>query len=54
MKPTPKSLVPPAKPAYGTVPKASTVPHPARNLGAHLKPSASGEIVTNHHRGAKS
>lgn len=28
-------------------------PHPAKNLGPHLKAPHSGEIVTNHHRGAK-
>lgn len=37
-------------------PKPATkhqAPHPARNLGGHLKKPASGEYVTNHHRGAK-
>lgn len=29
------------------------LPSPAKNLGAHLKKPASGEIVTSHHRGAK-
>lgn len=29
------------------------MPHPARNLGPHLKAPSDGEIVTSHHRGAK-
>ncbi|HVC32564.1 MAG TPA: hypothetical protein VNL16_03535 [Chloroflexota bacterium] len=33
--------------------KPTYAPHPARNLGPHLKSSSTGEIVTNHHRGAK-
>lgn len=46
------------KPSYGTVPKPprlkpATLPHPHRNLGAHLKAPTSGEIVTEHHRGAR-
>ena len=30
--------------------KPEHVPHPARNLGAHLKTPRAGEVVTNHHR----
>jgi hypothetical protein len=33
--------------------KPEHVPHPARNLGQHLKTPASGEIVTSHHRKAR-
>lgn len=29
------------------------MPHPARNLGGHLKPPTHGEVVTNHHRSSK-
>lgn len=32
--------------------KPDHVPHPARNLGPHLKAAHGGVIVTNHHRGA--
>lgn len=32
--------------------KPEHVPHPARNLGKHLKAPHDGIIVTNHHRGA--
>ena len=31
--------------------KPEHVPHPARNLGKHLKPSGTGMISTLHHRG---
>ena len=33
--------------------QAPATPHPARNLGGHLKPLVSGLIVTEHHRGKR-
>lgn len=30
--------------------RQTNLPHPAKNLGAHLKAPHSGEIVTDHHR----
>lgn len=35
-------------------PKASHVPGPAKNLGAHLKAPTSGEFVTEHQRPPRS
>ena len=36
----------PRKPVVPKPPKLPHVPLPAKNLGAHLKPPKSGEIVT--------
>ena len=43
MKPSRQPL-----PKPGAVKVPSNLPHPARNLGPHLKRPASGEIVTEH------
>lgn len=45
--------MPYAPPAPVKAVKPVNLPHPHRNLGAHLKAPKDGEIVTSHHRGAK-
>lgn len=45
--------MPYAPPAPAKAVKPVNLPHPHRNLGQHLKQPKDGEIVTEHHRGAK-
>lgn len=44
---------PAAQPLRTKAGQSAPVTGAAKNLGAHLKWPSSGEIVTNHHRGAK-